>query len=51
MIYDTDDRKMPSITPLAEFSYSTELPRLSFVDPVGFHETLFLFRFEKRTKR
>lgn len=51
MIYGADDKKTPSITSLAEFSYSTELPRLSVVDPVGFHETLIDFRFEKRIKR
>ncbi|EEX16468.1 hypothetical protein CSE45_3977 [Citreicella sp. SE45] len=51
MIYGADDKKTPSITPLAEFSYSTELPRLSVVDPVGFHETLTVFRLEKRTSR
>lgn len=51
MIYGAGDKKSPSITPLAEFSYSTELPRLSVVDPVGFHETLTTFRLEKRIIR
>lgn len=51
MIYGAGDKKTPSITPLAEFSYSTELPRLSVVDPVGFHETLTTFRLEKRILR
>lgn len=51
MIYGADDKKTPIFTPLAEFSYSTELPRLSVVDPVGFHETLTVFRLEKRTKQ
>ncbi|MFG6627039.1 hypothetical protein [Sulfitobacter sp. 1A12056] len=51
MIYGADDKKTPSITPLSEFSYSAELPRLSVVDPVGFHETLTVFRLEKRISR
>jgi len=51
MIHGADDKKTPSITPLAEFSYSTELPRLSVVDPVGFHETLTAFRLEERITR
>jgi len=51
MIHGAGDKKTPSITPLAEFSYSTELPRLSVVDPVGFHETLTTFRLEKRIVR
>tara|TARA_R110002012_G_scaffold158917_2_gene320532 strand:+ start:1202 stop:1357 length:156 start_codon:yes stop_codon:yes gene_type:complete len=51
MIYGAGDKKTPNITPLAEFSYSTELPRLSVVDPVGFHETLTMFRIEKRIVR
>lgn len=51
MIYGAGDKKTPRITPLAEFSYSTELPMLSVVDPVGFSETLTAFRLQKRIIR
>ena len=51
MTYGAGDKKTPSIMPLSEFSYSMELPRLSVVDPVGFHETLTTFRLEQRIRR
>lgn len=49
VIYGADGRKIPTVTPLSEFSYSTELPRLSVVDPVGFNEMLMIFRTERRS--
>ena len=44
-------KKLPSITPLSEISYSAELPRLSVIDPVGFHEMLMAFRVERKVSQ
>lgn len=43
--------KTPNITPLSEFSYTTEVPRLSVVDPVGFTKMLTIFRLEQRVSK
>lgn len=48
LIHKGDGNKVPSVTPLSEFSYSTELPRLSIVDPAGFNEMIRIFQVEKR---
>lgn len=44
-------KKFPNITPLSEISYSAELPRLSVIDPVGFHEMLTAFRVERKVSK
>lgn len=48
MIYAHDGNQVPSIMPLTEFSYSTEIPRLSVLDSVGFQIMLTEFRMEKK---
>ena len=51
VIYGEGGKKIPSIMPLSEFSYSAELPRLSVIDPVGFNEMLIVFRIEQKVSR
>ncbi|MEP2942453.1 MAG: hypothetical protein ABJO72_01505, partial [Hyphomicrobiales bacterium] len=51
LIHGHGSKKIPSVTPLSEFSYNTEFPRLAVVDPVGFQEILMSFRNEKRIKK
>lgn len=46
-----DGKKEPTITPLSQFSYSTELPRLSVIDSVGFDQMLKFFRAEKKASQ
>jgi hypothetical protein len=48
LIHNGDGNKVPSITPLSEFSYTTELPKLSIIDPAGFNEMIRIFQVEKR---
>ncbi|PHR66810.1 hypothetical protein [Alcanivorax sp.] len=48
VIHGEGGKKIPSIMPLSEFSYSAELPRLSVIDPVGFNEMLTVFRIEQK---
>ncbi|SJK83840.1 hypothetical protein [Halomonas elongata] len=51
LIHGEGGKKVPSVTPLSEFSYSAEFPRLSVVDPVGFNEMLTIFRIEKKVSQ
>ena len=48
MIHHGDGKVTPSITPLSKFSYSTEIPRLSIIDPVRFNQILTIFRAKRR---
>ncbi|MCR9236300.1 MAG: hypothetical protein NXI17_06480 [Alphaproteobacteria bacterium] len=48
IIHGGDGEKHPSVMELSEFSYSTELPRLSVVDPVGFSAMITIFRAMER---
>lgn len=48
MIRDASGVRSSNISPLNEFSYSTEIPRLSIVDPIGFTQLLAVFRAEQR---
>ncbi|AXY40866.1 hypothetical protein [Halomonas sp. JS92-SW72] len=51
IIHGGDGKKIPSVTSLSEFSYSTEFPRLSVVDPVGFNQALTIFRIERKVSQ
>ncbi|USZ50818.1 hypothetical protein [Halomonas sp. DN3] len=44
-------KKVPSVTPLSEFFYSAELPRLAVIDSVGFNEKLTIFRIEQKVSQ
>lgn len=44
LMHGEDGKKVPSVMPLSEFSYDIEFPRLSVVDPTGFHEMIAVFR-------
>jgi len=48
MIRGSDNEVSPSIQSMSEYSYSTEIPRLSIVDPVGFNLMLSIFRAERK---
>jgi hypothetical protein len=48
VVHGADGEKHPTISPLAEISHSTELPRLLVIDPVGFNAMISFFRFEQR---
>lgn len=48
IIHGEGGKKFPNITRLSELSYSAELPRLSVIDPVGFHQMLTAFRVERK---
>lgn len=48
LIQGEGGKKIASVMPLSEFSYSAEFPRVSVVDPVGFHEMITIFRIERR---
>lgn len=51
IIHGDGGKKVPNIMSLSEFSYSTEFPRLSVVDPVGFKEMLTIFRLEQKVSQ
>lgn len=51
IIHGEGGKKFPNITPLSELSYSAELPRLSVIDPVGFHQMLTVFRVERKVSQ
>lgn len=51
IVHGVDGGEKPSITPLSQFSYSTELPRLSVVDAVGFDQMLKFFRVERKASQ
>ena len=51
LIHGKGGEKVPSVTPLSEFSYSTEFPRLSVVDSVGFNRMLTIFRNERKVSQ
>lgn len=48
VIHGEGGKKVSSIMPLSELSYSVEFPRLSIIDPVGFNEMLTVFRIERK---
>lgn len=49
-IHMGDGNTSSSVMPLHEFSYSTEIPRLSVIDPAGFNDMISTFRFERRVR-
>lgn len=51
MMHGKSGDQTPVVQSLREFSYSTELPRLSIIDPVGFDLMLSFFRAEVRVSK
>lgn len=51
IVYGEGGKKIPRVTPLSEFSYRAEIPRLSVVDPVGFKQLLTIFRIERKVSQ
>ncbi len=48
IIHGAEGKKRPSISALSEISHSVEIPRMIFIDPVGFNARITFFRAMKR---
>lgn len=49
MLHGRDGEVTPTVQPMGEVSYETEIPRLIVVDPVGIDQMIRIFKFESKT--